>query len=64
MRIRSYLYSILDCILYEINIIIFIIVIIIIIIIIIIITSETGKTIYNYKSHRKLVNVKGLKKKK
>ena len=59
MRIRSYLYSILDCILYEINIIIFIIVIIIIII-----TSETGKTIYNYKSHRKLVNVKGLKKKK
>ena len=36
--------------------------IIIIIIIIIIITSETGITIYNYKSHRKLVNVKGLKK--
>ena len=33
-------------------------------IIIIIITSETGVTIYNYKSHRKLVNVKGLKKKK
>ena len=32
------------------------------IIIIIIITSETGITIYNYKSHRKLVNVKGLKK--
>ena len=32
--------------------------------IIIIITSETGITIYNYKSHRKLVNVKGLKKKK
>ena len=30
---------------------------------IIIITSETGITIYNYKSHRKLVNVKGLKKK-
>ena len=28
----------------------------------IIITSETGITIYNYKSHRKLVNVKGLKK--
>ena len=27
------------------------------------ITSETGITIYNYKSHRKLVNVKGLKKK-
>ena len=50
------------------NIIIFIIivvivVVIIIIIIIIIITSETGITIYNYKSHRKLVNVKGLKKK-
>ena len=37
---------------------------IIIIIIIIIITSETGITIYNYKSHRKLVNVKRLKKKK
>ena len=35
----------------------------IIIIIIIIITSETGITIYNYKSHRKLVNVKRLKKK-
>ena len=34
-----------------------------IIIIIIIITSETGITIYNYKSHRKLVNVKRLKKK-
>ena len=31
-------------------------------IIIIIITSETGITIYNYKSHRKLVNVKRLKK--
>ena len=45
------------------TIIIIIIVIIIIIIIIIIITSETGITIYNYKSHRKLVNVKGLKKK-
>ena len=27
-------------------------------------TSETGITIYNYRSHRKLVNVKGLKKKK
>ena len=37
--------------------------IIIIIIIIIIITSETSITIYNYKSHRKLVNVKGLEKK-
>ena len=36
--------------------------IIIIIIIIIIITSETGITIYNYKSHKKLVNVKRLKK--
>ena len=44
-------------------IIITIINIIIIIIIIIIITSETGITIYNYKSHRKLVNVKVLKKK-
>ena len=32
----------------------------IIIIIIIIITSETGITIYNYKSHRKLVNVNRL----
>ena len=42
----------------------FSIIVIIIIIIIIIITSETGITIYNYKSHRKLVNVKGLKKKK
>ena len=41
-----------------------IIIIVIIIIIIIIITSETGITIYNYKSHRKLVNVKRLKKKK
>ena len=40
------------------------IIMIIIITIIIIITSETGITIYNYKSHRKLVNVKGLKKKK
>ena len=30
-------------------------------IIIIIITSETGITIYNYKCHRKLVNVKRLK---
>ena len=40
---------------------IIIIVIIITIIIIIIITSETGITIYNYKSHRKLVNVKRLK---
>ena len=29
---------------------------------IIIITSETGITIYNYKSHRKLVNVKRFKK--
>ena len=29
----------------------------------IIITGETGITIYNYKSHRKLVNVKRLKKK-
>ena len=35
-----------------------------IIIIIIIITSETGITIYNYKSHRKLINVKRLKKKR
>ena len=42
---------------------IIIIIVIIIIINIIIITSETGITIYNYKSHRKLVNVKGLKKK-
>ena len=33
-----------------------------IIIIIIIITSETGITIHNYKSQRKLVNVKRLKK--
>ena len=41
-----------------------IIIIVIIIIIIIIITSETGITIYNYKSHRKLVNVKRLKKKR
>ena len=40
-----------------------IIIIIIITIIIIIITSETGITKYNYKSHRKLVNVKGLEKK-
>ena len=40
-----------------------IIIVIIVFIIIIIITSETGITIYNYKSHRKLVNVKGLKKK-
>ena len=38
------------------------VVIIIIIIITIIITSETGITIYNYKSHRKLVNVKRLEK--
>ena len=45
-------------------IIVIIITIIIIIIIIIVITSETGITIYNYKSHRKLVNVKRLKKKK
>ena len=30
---------------------------------IIIITSETGITIYTYKSHRKLANVKGLEKK-
>ena len=37
-------------------------IIIILIIIIIIITSETGTTIYNYKSNRKLVNVKRLKK--
>ena len=44
-------------------IIIYCYLIIIIIIIIIIITSEIGITIYNYKSHRKLVNVKGLKKK-
>ena len=43
-------------------VIIIIIIIIIIISIIIIITSETGITIYNYKSHRKLVNVKRLKK--
>ena len=42
---------------------IMIMIMIIIITIIIIITSETGITIYNYKSHRKLVNVKGLKKK-
>ena len=39
-----------------------IIIVIIVFIIIIIITSETGITIYNYKSHRKLVNVKRLKK--
>ena len=44
-------------------IIVTIIIVIIVTIIIIIITSETGITIYNYKSHRKLVNVKGLKKK-
>ena len=43
---------------------IMIMIMIIIITIIIIITSETGITIYNYKSHRKLVNVKGLEKKK
>ena len=39
-----------------------IIIVIIVIIIIIIISSETGITIYNYKSHRKLVNVQGLEK--
>ena len=38
-------------------------VLIIIIYCYLIITSETGITIYNYKSHRKLVNVKVLKKK-
>ena len=43
-------------------IIIVVVVFIIIIIIIIIITSEIGITIYNYKSHRKLVNVKRLTK--
>ena len=37
-------------------------VLIIIICCYLIITSETGITIYNYKSHRKLVNVKRLKK--
>ena len=37
-------------------------VLIIIIYCYLIITSETGITIYNYKSHRKLVNVKRLKK--
>ena len=45
-----------------ITIIIIIIIIIIVIVIVIVITSETGITIYNYKSHRKLVNVKRLKK--
>ena len=35
---------------------------IMIMIMIMIITSETGITIYNYKSYRKLVNVKKLKK--
>ena len=44
-------------------VVVVVVVVIIIIIIIIIITSETGITIYNYKSHRKLVNVKVLKKK-